>query len=185
MSRWVYEIFFVVFFLLELTKNNKKYIFRTFSLLFYLNNYSNIIYMEKQNETKEVYVKLLLAKFEQYYNLGETDEAVVEYLKRYRSVICCRRKNNYHERAKKLCCLAYLQSVPRTYKDVLNSLVAYLYKWKNSEEFGGETRLYNLTGIYRPITEGERLYSEQVCGEYQLEKLCKFINQRRLHKHSG
>ena len=129
--------------------------------------------MKKLNETNEAYEKLLVAKFDQYYKLNRNDEPVVEYLKRYRSVICCRRKNNYHERAKKLCCLAYLQSVPRTYKDVLNSLVAYLYKWKNSEEFGGETRLYNLTGIYRSITEGEHFYSAQVCGEYQLEKLCK------------
>lgn len=129
--------------------------------------------MKKQNETNKAYVKLLLAQFEQRYNLDETDEAVVEYLKRYHSVVCCRRKNNYHERAKKLCCLAHLQPIPRTYKDVLNSLIAYLYKWKNSEELGGETRLYNLTGICRPITEGERFYSAQVWREYQLEKLCQ------------
>lgn len=64
--------------------------------------------MKKQNETNEAYEKLLVAKFDQYYKLNRNDEAVVEYLKRYHSVVCCRRKNNYHERAKKLCCLAYL-----------------------------------------------------------------------------
>ena len=160
-----------MFLLSILTKNNKKYIFRTFSLLFYLNNYSNIIYMERQ---KEMNIMLLLSRFRSFYGLKATDADVAEYLQRYRIVADCRDKVDYQSRSQKLCCLAHLQALPLDNPSLTDNLTVYHYRLRPSEELGHETGIYNLTRVFRPVQENDRFLSPHVNGEYHLDKLHKF-----------